>query len=259
MRYWYWIGLSVRFYIVETFLISLLILILLWISCMRTSRCDAWCDDVLAGVDDDNLFTIFKTRFSLNITVVYYACMCWLIDGEDEWQIDGCDCCWSCVSKRICFFFLVRFHKIIFIQSTPSNPNECLTVNLPECSPLRILAVIDVVQPTHWTFAHFDSILDIRLFSAILLQNDFDRLKFLRWSYGPKCSGRGLLRMAFDVFGQMIAAHKWFRTNLAYESLFAGVRAFVAGQFIGTRKPAFAILPFANEWSFAGVNALMGL
>lgn len=58
---------------------------------------------------------------------------------------------------------------------------------------------------------------------------------------------------------QVITAHEFLLAHAADELLLAGVGAFVAGKLVGAGEALVAVLPLADEWSFAGVNALVSL
>lgn len=65
--------------------------------------------------------------------------------------------------------------------------------------------------------------------------------------------------MTLDVFGEMIRSHESPLADRADELLFSRVRAFVAGQLVGSGEPTAAVCPLADEGPFTGVNPLMGL
>lgn len=65
------------------------------------------------------------------------------------------------------------------------------------------------------------------------------------------------LGVSLDMLRKVIAAHERFLAFGAYEFLFAGMRSFVARQLVGSGESSLAVLPFADEGLFAGVDSLM--
>lgn len=172
-------------------------------------------------------------------------------------RCDGCDYCDRFVRKQtdalpILKHRLARFSVSIHFLSKWSI-SKCLFYD--EIAGMWSLRWLPSFCLSHWIFVH--SLLYRNV--CILLQNNLECLQFLCWNNGSQCSDRIFLGMSFHMFGQMIATHKRFRTNFAYETFFTCVRTLVSWQFIGSWETTFTILPFANEWSFAGVNALMCL
>lgn len=140
----------------------------------------------------------------------------------------GCNYCGRFVRKRTDADFVASFGPfplVIIIICFRSDQNQMLFYDgiagmwslfvwLPSPLAYALNLCPFAALPIHPSF-------------GFLLQNNLERLQFLRWNNGSQCSDRIFLGMSFHVFGEMIAAHKRFCTNIAYETLFTRMRTFV--------------------------------